>query len=108
MSGSQNHPRDSTLIPKQYVLRLFVSGATPRSTKAIADIKAICERELSGRYTLEVIDLYKAPERAGQDGILAVPTLLKQLPDPVRRLIGDLSDERVLVGLGLRSKQAGS
>ena len=89
-----------------YVLRLFVSGATPRSTNAIANIKAICERELAGRYELEVVDIYQQPDLAKAHQIVAVPTLIKSLPAPIRRLIGDLSEEeKVLVGLDLRPRQ---
>ncbi|HEX5394127.1 MAG TPA: circadian clock KaiB family protein [Rhodocyclaceae bacterium] len=91
--------------PPRYVLRLFVSGATPRSSNAIANIKAICERELAGRYELEVIDVYQQPELARSEALVAVPTLIKTLPPPIRRLIGDLSQaEKVLVGLDLRPR----
>jgi circadian clock protein KaiB len=89
----------------QFVLRLYVTGLTPRSTQAIDSIKNICEEELKGRYDLEVVDLAKQPELAKEADIVAAPTLIKQLPLPLRRLIGDLSDrERVLLGLDLRSK----
>ena len=89
----------------QFVLRLYVTGLTPRSTQAIDTIKGICEEELRGRYNLEVIDLAKQPELARQADIVAAPTLIKQLPLPLRRLIGDLSNkERVLLGLDLRPK----
>ena len=78
---------------------------TPRSTQAIATIKAICEEHLPGRYDLEVIDIYQQPTLAQGEQIIAVPTLIKKLPLPLRRLIGDLSDEdRVLLGLDLRRK----
>ena len=88
-----------------YVLRLYVTGMTPRSTEAIASIKAICEEHLEGRYDLEVIDIYKHPERASADQIIAAPTLVKKLPAPLRRLIGNLSQqERVLAGLNLQPK----
>jgi circadian clock protein KaiB len=90
---------------KQFVLRLYVTGLSPRSTQAINTIKLICEEELQGHYDLEVIDLVKQPELAREADIVAAPTLIKQLPLPLRRLIGDLSDkERVLRGLDLRSK----
>jgi circadian clock protein KaiB len=89
----------------QYVLRLFVTGLTARSTQAIDNIKDICEEELKGRYKLEVVDLSKEPELAKQEDIIAAPTLIKKLPLPLRRLIGDLSNkERVLIGLDLRPK----
>jgi circadian clock protein KaiB len=89
----------------QFVLRLYVTGLTPRSTQAIDSIKSICEEQLQGRYDLEVLDLTKQPELAKEADIVAAPTLIKQLPLPLRRLIGDLSNkERVLLGLDLRSK----
>jgi circadian clock protein KaiB len=85
-----------------YELTLFVTGSTPRSTRAIQNIKNICEKHLHGRYTLEVVDIYQQPDKARDDQILAAPTLIKKLPLPLRRLIGDLSsEERVLVGLNL-------
>ena len=90
---------------KQFVLRLYVTGLTTRSTRAINSIKDICEEELKGRYELQVIDLAKQPELAKGENIIAAPTLIKKLPLPLRRLIGDLSDkERVLLGLDLRSR----
>jgi len=91
---------------QRYLLRLFVTGMTPRSTEAVASIKTICEEHLKGRYDLEVIDLYQHPELAKEAQILAAPTLVKQLPEPLRRLIGNLADtERVLIGLDLRPRQ---
>lgn len=87
---------------RQFVLRLYVTGLTSRSTHAINNIKNICEEELKGRYELEVIDLAKQPELAKGEDIIAAPTLIKKLPLPLRRLIGDLSNrERVLLGLDL-------
>ena len=91
---------------QRYVLRLFVTGMTPRSTEAVAAIKTICEEHLKGRYDLEVIDIYQHPELAKDAQILAAPTLVKQLPEPLRRLIGNLADtERVLMGLDLRPRE---
>jgi len=88
-----------------YVLRLYVTGMTPRSTEAFATIKALCEDRLQGRYELEVIDIYQHPQLAIDEQIIAVPTLVKKLPAPLRRLVGDLSnEERVLLGLDLRRK----
>ena len=88
---------------ERYVLRLYVTGMTPRSTEAIASIKAICEEHLEGRYDLEVIDIYQHPRLAKDEQIIAAPTLVKKLPSPLRRFIGNLSDkERVLLGLDLR------
>ncbi len=87
---------------KKYVLRLFVSGATARSTRAIANITRICEKYLKGRYDLQVIDIYKQPQVARDEQMIAAPTLVKKAPPPLRRLIGDLSDtRRVLLGLEL-------
>lgn len=88
-----------------YVLHLYVTGSTPKSTRAIQNIKTICEKHLQGRYELEVIDIYQQPEQAKKEQILAAPTLIKKLPLPLRKMIGDLSDEeRVLVGLNLTKK----
>lgn len=90
---------------EQYVLRLYVTGMTPRSTEAISSIKAICEEHLEGRYDLEVIDIYQHPHLAKEEQIIAAPTLVKKLPAPLRRLIGNLSQkERVLMGLDLRPR----
>ena len=89
----------------RYILRLYVAGLMPKSTLAIANIKKICEENLQGQYELEVIDLYQRSQLAQGDQIIAVPTLIKKLPPPLRRIIGDMSDtERVLVGLDLRKK----
>ena len=94
-----------TPAEERYVLRLYVTGMTPRSTEAFATIKALCEERLLGRYELEVIDIYQHPQLAIDEQIIAVPTLVKQLPAPLRRLVGDLSnEERVLLGLDLRRK----
>ncbi len=90
---------------ERYVLRLYVTGMTQRSTEAFATIKALCEERLHGRYELEVIDIYQQPQLAIDERIVAVPTLVKELPAPLRRLVGDLSnEERVLLGLDLRRK----
>jgi len=90
---------------QEYVLRLYITGMTPRSMEALATIKQICETHLHGRYTLDVIDIYKNPSLAKDAQIVAVPTLIKQLPVPIRRFVGNLSDvERVLVGLDLQKK----
>lgn len=89
---------------KKYILRLYVAGATARSVAAITNIKKICDEQLAGQYTLEVIDLYQQPLLAAGHQIIAIPTLIKELPPPLRRIIGDLSDtEKVLVGLDLKS-----
>jgi circadian clock protein KaiB len=86
-------------------LRLYVAGQTPRSVAALANLKKICEEHLAGRYRVEVIDLVKNPQRARSDQILAIPTLVRRVPEPVRRIIGDLSNQdRVLVGLDVRPR----
>jgi circadian clock protein KaiB len=88
---------------KLWQLRLYVAGQTPRSQAAFSNLKQICENHLSGRYRIEVIDLIQHPNLSKGDQILAIPTLVRKLPQPVRKIIGDLSDtERVLVGLDLR------
>lgn len=87
---------------ERYVLRLYVTGMTPRSTRAVENVRAICERYLRGRYDLEVIDVYQQPALAKCEQIVAAPTLIRKLPLPLRRVIGDLSDTgRVLLGLDL-------
>jgi len=84
-------------------LRLYVAGQTPKSVAAFANLKKICEEHLSGRYTIEVIDLVKQPQLAAGDQIVAIPTLVRKLPVPLRKIVGDLSNtERALVGLQLR------
>ncbi len=89
---------------EHYVLRLYVSGLTPNSVRAVANLKALCEERLAGRYELEVIDVFQQPELARADQIVAVPTLIKALPLPMRRLLGDLSKkERVLVEFELHA-----
>jgi len=86
----------------RYILRLYVTGLTPRSSRAVKNLKAVCDEYLAGRYDLEVIDIYQQPVLARGEQIIAAPTLIKKLPLPVRRIIGDLSDrERVLIGLDL-------
>ncbi len=88
-----------------YVLQLFVTGATPRSVRAIQRIKEICEDELHGRYTLQIVDIYQQPELLRDSQVVATPTLVKHLPAPVRRLIGDLADrEKVLAGLEVKKR----
>lgn len=90
----------------KYVLRLYVSGSTLKSALAVENIKRICEQHLKDRYDLEVIDIYQQPNLARDEQIVAVPTLIKRVPLPHRRLVGDLSNERaVLVGLDLRMRR---
>ena len=88
---------------KVYILRLYVAGQTRKSLAAFANLKKICEEHLQGRYKIEVVDLLEKPQLAKGDQILAIPTLVRQLPPPLKKIIGDLSDtEKVLVGLDLR------
>lgn len=92
---------------EHYVLRLYVTGTTPRSTRAIENMREICEAYLKGRYDLEVVDIYQNPEASRDAQIIAAPTLVKMLPEPLRRVIGDLSDhEKVLAGLNLIPRPA--
>ena len=92
---------------EKYILRLYVAGLTPKSTLAIADVRKICEEYLAGRYELEVIDIYQQPKLARGEQIIASPTLIKTLPLPLRRLIGNMSDtEKFLVGIDLKPKES--
>ena len=96
-----DHVRENT--EDRYLLRLYVTGTTPRSTRAVVNIRKICEEHLSDRYDLEVIDISKHPVLAKDEQILAAPTLIKQLPLPLRKFIGDMSStERILLGLDLK------
>ena len=90
--------------PGFYDLRLYVAGQTPKSVAALANLKRFCEEHLAGKYKIEVVDLVENPKLARSDQILAIPTLVRRLPEPIRKIIGDLSStERVLVGLEIRS-----
>jgi circadian clock protein KaiB len=113
-SGSEPQPRtlqeiaDANQPAKGEVweLRLYVAGQTPRSIAAFANLKKICEEHLAGRYNIEVVDLVKHPQLAAGDQILAIPTLVRKLPQPLRKIVGDLRDtERALVGLQLRPSE---
>ena len=93
----------------KYVLRLYIAGQTPKSSQAITNIKKVCDEHLKGRYKLEVIDIYQQPTLAEGEQIVAVPTLVKKLPLPLRRFIGTMADqERILMGLDLITKKADS
>ncbi len=93
------------LPEERWDLRLYVAGQTPKSLVALANLKRYCEEHLAGRYTIEVIDLIEHPQLAEGDQIVAVPTLVRKLPEPIKRIIGDLSNkERVLVGLDLKPR----
>jgi circadian clock protein KaiB len=90
-------------------LRLYVAGKTPKSVAAFANLKKICEEHLAGQYTIEIVDLLENPQLAQGDQILAIPTLVRKLPTPIKKIIGDLSNtERTLVGLDLRPRRVGA
>ncbi len=98
----EERPTEAAASDERYVLRLYVTGQTPRSLRAIQNIRRICEEHLRGRYDLEVIDIYQRPSLAMGEKIIAAPTLVKSLPAPIRRFVGDLSDsEKILFGLDL-------
>jgi circadian clock protein KaiB len=107
----QTNPSTTTPQPEEapaevWLLRLYVAGQTPKSLAAFANLKRICEEHLAGQYEIEVIDLLENPQLARGDQILAIPTLVRKLPPPVRKIIGDLSNtERVLVGLDVRPRK---
>lgn len=95
--------KPAPIKPEKWKLRLYVAGDTPKSLRAFANLKELCEKYLKGRYRIEVIDLLEHPEMARGDQIVAVPTLIRELPEPVRKIIGDLSNaERTLIGLALQ------
>ena len=99
---SEHLPAATSDSDSEFLLRLYVAGQTPRSLRAVANMRRICAEQLQGRYQLEVIDLYQQPQLAEGEQIVAVPALIKRLPSPLRMVIGDMSDtERVLVGLDL-------
>jgi circadian clock protein KaiB len=92
--------------PERYILKLYVTGLTTRSARTVENLQNFCYKHLAGRYELQVIDIYQQPELARSEQIVAVPTLIKKLPLPLRRLIGDMSDEeRVLIGLDLLPRE---
>lgn len=103
--GEAERPGRQEVTPSDDIwrLRLYVAGQTPRAVRALENLKRICEEHLRGRYTIEVIDLMVNPQLAEEDQIIAIPTLIRSLPTPTRKIIGDLSNtEKVLVGLDLR------
>ena len=105
LPGEMNHP-DSNSPYAKYVLRLYVNGPTLKSTEAAKNIKQVCEQHLNGQYDLEIVDICRHANLARDEQIVAVPTLIKQLPRPLRRLIGDLSDHsKVLLGLDLKLRE---
>ena len=92
--------------PEKWNLRLYTAGQSPKSLAALNNLKRVCEEHLAGRYSIEVVDLLKNPRLAKDDQIVAIPTLVRKLPEPLRRIVGDLSDtERALVGLQLRPRK---
>jgi circadian clock protein KaiB len=91
---------------EKWDLRLYTAGQSPKSLAALANLKRVCDEHLSGRYSIEVVDLMKDPRLAKDDQIVAIPTLVRKLPEPLRRIVGDLSDtERTLVGLQLKQRE---
>jgi circadian clock protein KaiB len=97
--------RKPTRKKTAYLLRLFTTGGTPRSSRAIQNLRHICEAVLKGRYTLEVVDIYQEPGRASEADIIAAPTLIKEEPPPTRRMVGDMSDrKKVISSLSIREK----
>lgn len=97
------HVESSSAPPERWELRLYVAGETARSARALANLKRICEEHLKGQYSIELVDVLKNPRLARGDQILALPTLVRKLPEPMKKIIGDLSNEdRVLIGLDLR------
>ena len=105
MATKTTKRRKSNRGDDQWNLRLYVAGTTPKSVAAIANLRRFCEETLAGRYTIEVIDLLENPKLARGDQIVAIPTLVRKLPAPMRKIIGDLSDrERVLLGFDLQTR----
>jgi circadian clock protein KaiB len=105
--AAQGGPGGATKKPETWHLRLYVAGESPKSLEAFANLKRLCETHLPDRYEIEVVDLMENPRLARGDEIVAIPTLVRQLPAPMRKIIGDLSDtDRVLVGLQLRPKSS--
>ncbi|MGZ8215974.1 circadian clock KaiB family protein [Methylomagnum sp.] len=115
MTGPEDNPTAAGQVPDHgdappdnefWDLRLYVAGQTPKSLAAFANLKKLCEAHLAGRYRIEIIDLMENPQLARGDQVLAIPTLVRKLPEPIRKIIGDLSNtERVLVGLDLRPRR---
>lgn len=100
--GRSKKERNGNGNGHEWVLRLYIAGQTPKSLAALSNLNAICEAQLKGRYKIEIIDLVRKPELARENQIFAIPTLVRQVPVPIRKIIGDLSDkERVLMGLAL-------
>ncbi len=99
-------PQNGSSVVEKWDLPLYTAGQSPKSLAALANLKRVCDEHLAGRYHIEVIDLLKNPRLAKDDQIVAIPTLVRKLPEPLRRIVGDLSDtERTLVGLQLRPRK---
>ncbi|OGW48090.1 MAG: circadian clock protein KaiB [Nitrospirae bacterium GWC2_57_9] len=104
-AGTTQERRRTVPEAPLFDLRLYIAGQTPKSLTAIANLKKICEEHLKGQYRIEVIDLLKNPQLAAGDQILAIPTLVRKLPEPIKKIIGDLSsEEKVLIGLDVRTR----
>lgn len=104
-SSRKKNPKPAAVRDATYVLRLYVSDSTVKSERAVVNLKRVCEEYLEGRYDLEVIDIHRQAKLARDEQIIAVPTLIKRLPAPLQRLVGDMSDlNKVLVGLDLRTR----
>lgn len=102
-NGHKEQSNGDKAAKEKYHLRLFVTGQTPRSVKSVENLRRLCEKYLKGRYELEVVDIYQQPALASENQIIAAPTLIKRLPLPLRRLVGDFSNQdRVMLGLDLR------
>jgi circadian clock protein KaiB len=111
VTATKAAPKKTTAVPKtaEWQLRLYIAGRTAKSNAALANLNHLCETHLAGRYVIEVIDLLVNPRLAAGDQILAVPTLVRKFPQPIRKIIGDLSnEERVLVGLDVQPLRKGS
>ncbi len=105
MNDEMNDPAAATNPSEKWVLRLYIAGQTPKSLTAISNLHRICDEHLAQRFQVEVIDLLEKPQLAEGDKIIAIPTLVRKLPEPIRKVIGDLSDtEKTLVGLQLKPK----
>ena len=107
MKARTAHDTAATKAADTWQLRLYVAGQTPKSVAAFRNLKKLCEEHLPGRYRIEIVDLLKQPQLAAGDQIVAIPTLVRKLPEPLRRIVGDLSDTaRTLVGLQLRPQSS--
>jgi circadian clock protein KaiB len=105
LSANVSSSVSSGAKPREWVLRLYIAGQTPKSLAAISNLRRICDEHLASQYDIEIVDLLKNPQLAEGDKIIAIPTLVRRLPEPMRRIIGDLSDtEKTLIGLQLKTR----